>query len=80
MKVVAAVGELRDVYGEKVDFVIVPAAETAKRGAEIERYNLAVRKHGLVAFDARGEAVLTIAGHTFAKPEIEMAVAQVAPR
>jgi hypothetical protein len=75
---VAAVGELRSVYGEKVDFVIVDAAETAKRADEIARYNLAVRKHGLVAFDASGEAVLTIAGHTFGKPEIEMAVLQVA--
>lgn len=74
----AAVGELRSVYGEKVDFVIVDAVETAKRADEIARYNLAVRKHGLVAFDASGEAVLTIAGHTFGRPEIEMAVAQVA--
>jgi len=72
------VGELRNTYGEKVDFVIVPAAETAKRSDEIQRFNLAVRKHGLVAFDASGEPVLTIAGHTFGKPELEMAVAQVA--
>lgn len=71
-------GELRNTYGEKVDFVIVPAAETAKRSDEIQRFNLAVRKHGLVAFDASGEPVLTIAGHTFGKPELEMAVAQVA--
>lgn len=65
-------------YGDKVDFVIVDAAETAKRADEIARYNLAVRKHGMVAFDASGEPVLTIAGHTFGKPEIEMAIAQVA--
>jgi hypothetical protein len=75
---VAAVSELREVQGEAVDFVIVPAAETAKRQAEIELYNLTARKHGLVAFDAGGEPVLTLAGHTFGKPEIEMAVAQVA--
>ncbi len=74
----AAVGELRTVYGDKVDFVIVDATETAKRADEIARYNLAVRKHGLVAFDASGEPVLTIAGHTFGRPEIEMAVMQVA--
>ena len=78
MKVVAAVGELRSVHAEKVDFVIVPASETARRADEIARYNLAVRKHGLVAFDASGEPVLTIAGHTFGRPELEMAVAQVA--
>lgn len=69
--------ELRDVYGEKVDFVIVPAEETKARGNEIERYNLSARKHGLVAFEASGAAVLTIAGHDFGKPEIEMAVAQI---
>lgn len=65
-------------HGDKVDFVIVDATETAKRADEIARYNLAVRKHGLVAFDASGEPVLTIAGHTFGRPEIEMAVMQVA--
>ena len=74
----AAVSELRDVHAEKVDFVIVPALETAQRGAEIELYNLTARKHGLVAFDASGEPVLTISGHNFARPEIEMAVKQVA--
>ena len=74
----AAVGELRTQYGDRVDFVIVEPADTAQRADEIARFNLAVRKHGLVAFDASGEPVLTIAGHTFGKPEIEMALAQVA--
>lgn len=73
-------GELRDVHGEKVDFVVVPAAETKRRGEEIERYHFAARKHGLVAFDAAGEPVLTIAGHDFGKPEIEMAVSQALKR
>lgn len=71
-------GELRNAYAEKVDFVIVPAAETAKRQDEIQRFNLTARKHGLVAFDASGEPVLTISGHSYGKPELEMAVAQVA--
>jgi hypothetical protein len=75
---VAAVSELRDEQGDAVDFVIVPALETAKRGAEIELYNLTARKHGLVVFDAAGEPVLTISGHNFARPELEMAVRQVA--
>lgn len=70
--------ELREVHGDAVDFVIVSAAETATRGAEIERYNLVARKHGLVAFDASGEPILSIAGHNFARPEIEMAMKQVA--
>ena len=74
----AAVSELRDQYGEKVDFTIVSAEDTAARQDEIERFHLAARKHGLVAFDSLGEPVLTIAGHNFGKPEIEMAVKQVA--
>jgi len=75
---VAAVSELRNAYAEKVDFVIVPAAETARRQDEIQRFNLTARKHGLVALDASGEPVLTIAGHNFGRAELEMAVAQVA--
>ena len=78
MKIVAAVSELRDVHGEKVEFVIVPAAETARRQDEIQRFNLAARKHGLVAFDASGEPVLTLAGHSYGRAELEMAVAQIA--
>jgi hypothetical protein len=46
-KVVAAVSELREVHGDAVDFVIVPPEETAQRGAEIERYLLSARRHGL---------------------------------
>jgi len=74
---VAAVSELREVHGEKVDFVIVSPEETAQRGGEIERYLLAARKHGLVAFEKTGEPVFAIAGHAFGKPEIELAIAQV---
>lgn len=75
----AAVGELRDEFGAAIDFTIVSAEDTARRQDEIERYQLAARKHGLVAFDSSGEPVLTIAGHSFGRPELEMAVAQIAP-
>ncbi len=61
----------------RVDFVIVPAEETAARGDELERYFLASRGHGLVAFDQAREPVVIIAGHRFGREEIEMAVAQV---
>jgi hypothetical protein len=71
------VGELRNEHGE-VDWVVVPAEETAKRKDEIERYHLSARKHGLVAFDAAGEPVLTIAGHNFGRSELEMALKQAA--
>lgn len=73
----AAVSELREVHGETVDFVIVSPEETAQRGAELERYLLSARRHGLVAFEQTGEPVFTIAGHNFGKPEIELALAQV---
>ena len=69
--------ELRETHGETVDFVIVPPEETAQRGAEIERYLLSARRHGLVAFETTGAPVFAIAGHSFGKAEIEMAVAQV---
>ena len=73
----AAVSELRTVHGDQVDFVIVPAEETARRGDEIERYVLSARRHGLVAFEKTGEPVFAIAGHDFGKAEIELALRQV---
>jgi hypothetical protein len=74
---VAAVGELRSEYAGRVEFVVVPAAETKQRQAEIEDYHLAPRGHGLVAFDRAGEAVCTIAGHSYGREEIVMAIGQV---
>jgi hypothetical protein len=76
---VAAVSELREVHGEAVDFTIVSPEDTARRAHELERYALTARKHGLVALDAAGEPVMTIAGHQFGKAEIELALAQAAP-
>ena len=74
----AAVGELEQEYGDRVDFVIVGAEETRARAAELERYHIASRGHGLVAFDQAGEVVVTIAGHAYGKEEVRMAVKQVA--
>ena len=71
-------GELELEYGDRVDFVIVEAEETKARGDELERYLLASRRHGLVAFDAAGEVVVTIAGHQFGREEIVMAIDQIA--
>ena len=76
----AAVSELRAEHGDAVDFVVVPAAETAQRTEEIERFLFGGRRHGLVAFDASGQPVVILAGHTFARPEIEMALGQVLPK
>ncbi len=69
--------ELQGDYVDRVEFVIVPAEETAVRGDELEQYFLASRGHGLVAFDQAREPVVIIAGHRFGREEIEMAVAQV---
>jgi hypothetical protein len=75
---VAAVSELRAEHGEAVDFVVVPAAETARRKDEVERFLFGGRRHGLVAFDASGAPVVIFAGHSFGRAEIELALGQVA--
>lgn len=70
MKVVAAVGELEQEYGERVDFNIVSAEDTAQRFDEIEEYGFVDLKHGLVVFSPAGEALVRIPGHQFGKAEI----------
>lgn len=74
----AAVSELRAEQGSAIDFVVVPAAETAQRQPEIERFQFGGRRHGLVAFDASGSPVVIFAGHNFGRAEIEMALKQIA--
>ena len=69
--------ELRNEFDPaEVALTIISAEETKERADEIARYNLAPRGHGLVAFDASGEAVFTIAGHQFGEPEIRVAIQQ----
>jgi hypothetical protein len=76
-KVVAAVGELEEEYGERVDFVVVPAEETARRRDEIVAFGFEELKHGLVAFDPAGVPQVTLPGHQFGKEEIRAAVETV---
>ncbi len=64
-------GELEQEYGERVDFVIIPAEETLARSDELEEYGLKEALHGLVIFDADGEAQVKMPGHQFGRPEIE---------
>jgi hypothetical protein len=71
---VAAVRELQQEHGDRVDFVVVSAEETARRQDEIVAFGFADLKHGLVAFDREGRARVKIAGHQFGKPEIEAAM------
>ncbi len=70
-------GELEPEYEGRIQFVLIPAEETAKRQDEIEEYGFTDLKHGLVGFDAQGETVVTIPGHDFGKPEIVGACEQV---
>jgi len=65
------VGELEQEYGERVQFVIVPAEETARRQGEIEELGFSDMKHGLVVFDVQGEAAVRMPGHQFGKQEIQ---------
>lgn len=76
----AAVSELRETHGSSVDFTIVEPADTAARADELARYNLTARKHGTVAFDAAGEPIVILGGHSYGKAELEMALAQIQPR
>ena len=71
--------ELEGEYGDRVDFVVVPPAETAQRSDEIEMFGFTDLKHGLVAFDVEGNAEVKIPGHQFGRDEIEKAVQEVLP-
>ena len=70
-------GELRSEYEGVVDLTIVPAEETKLRQAELERYNLLSRGHGMIALTRGGEVVFTIGGHNFGRDAIELAIGQV---
>lgn len=70
-------GELQTEYGDRAEFVIVSAEETAQRQDEIEEFGFVELKHGLVVFSPTGEAVTTIPGHQFGKDEIEAALVGV---
>ncbi|MEX1025100.1 MAG: hypothetical protein WD226_08485 [Planctomycetota bacterium] len=69
--------ELEQEYGEQVDFVIVPAEETALCGDDIEAFGFTELKHGLVIFDGEGRTAATLAGHQFGRAEIERALTGV---
>ena len=67
-------GELENEYGEQAVFTVVPAEETAQRQDEIQQYGFTDLKHGLVIFDAEGEVVFKLPGHTYGRAEIEEGV------
>jgi len=77
VKVVAAVGELEQQYGDRIQFTIVPAEQTALRGDEVEGFGFTDQKHGLVIFSSEGDAVVMFPGHQFGKDEIDVGIQQV---
>jgi len=77
VKVVAAVGELEQEYGARVDFRVVPAEETARSQADIEAFGFTAQKHGLVVFDGSGEPRVKLPGHQYGKAEIQAAIEEV---
>ena len=70
-------GELEQQYGDRIQFTIVPAEETAQRGDEIDEFGFTDQKHGLVIFSPEGEAVFLLPGHTYGKDEIDAGIQQV---
>ncbi len=77
MKVVAAVRELEQEYGDRVAFHVVPAEETMRSQAAIEEYGFTAQKHGLVVFSGSGEPRAKLPGHQFGKEEIRAAIDEV---
>lgn len=67
-------GELRTEYEGRIDFVLINAEETAKRGDEIEEYGFTDELHGLVGFTSNRAVVVKMPGHLFGKEEIVQAI------
>ena len=67
-------GELEGEYGDRVDFVLIPAEETARRKDEIEAFGFSELRHGLVVFTRAGEPRVKLPGHQFGKDEIVAAI------
>jgi hypothetical protein len=74
---VAAVGELQTEYGTRVSFNVIPAEETLQRTEEVNSFGFEALRHGLVAFNAEGDAVVKIPGHQMSKDDIAAAIQQV---
>lgn len=70
----AAVRELEGEYQGRIDFVVIDAAETARRQQEIEEFGFTDLRHGLVGFSSSGEPLVKLPGHEFGKPEIVAAI------
>ena len=67
-------GELEPEYEGRVDFVLIPAEETAERADEIEAFGFTDARHGLVIFTSAGDPSVKMPGHDFSKEEIVVAI------
>lgn len=67
-------GELQTEYGDRIQVNIIGAVETAAKADELAVFGFTDLQHGLVVFDAAGEAQTKIPGHRFGKPEIQAAI------
>ena len=70
-------GELETEYGNSIEFNIIGAEETAAKADELAIYGFTDLKHGLVVFDANGDAQVKMPGHEFGKAEIQAAIEKV---
>jgi hypothetical protein len=74
MKVVAAVSELEQDYGDRVYFNVISAEETARRQDEIKAFGFEAKRHGLVVFTSDGEPLVKVPGHQISREQIEALV------
>ena len=70
-------GELQAEYPTQANFNVIPSVETLKRMDEVNGFGFEDQKHGLVVFDASGEAQAKLPGHRFGREEIEAALKEV---
>ena len=66
--------ELDKEYGDRIDFNVIPAEQTAQSAEELESFGFTELKHGLVGFAANGEVLVKVPGHNYGKERIEEVV------
>ncbi len=69
-------GELQTEYEGRVKFEVLRADNDAGRQAAMD-YDFGKTMHGLAAFDAKGEHVFSLPGHSYGKAEIVAKLAEL---
>lgn len=70
-------GELAQEYEGRIEFVVIPAEETARRSQELDSYGFTAQRHGLVGFSSDGQVVAKLPGHAYGKEEIRAVAEQL---